>query len=156
MKIKILFQSTTDKESGEWITLPAQNNQIDKFLEEVSIKFDSDFIISKIKNNLNLDIICTDDIYYLNDFLSDLNSFATDKEIVALFETYSDKLEDILSLIHSGKYEFYPDMSLGDVAYMFSKRKDYKNYTNIDQILDNLSKLGYEETSTGVIQVLGY
>ena len=67
MKIKILFQSTTDKESGEWITLPAQNNQIDKFLEEVSIKFDGDVIISKIKNNLNLDIICTDDIYYLND-----------------------------------------------------------------------------------------
>ena len=104
MEIKVLFQSVADKKLGRWIVLPAQNNQIDRFLEDITIEFNGDFIISKIKNNLNLDIICSDDIYYLSELLFDLNSCATDKEIVALFETYSNKLEDILSLVHRGKH----------------------------------------------------
>ena len=39
MEIKVLFQSVADKKLGRWIVLPAQNNQIDRFLEDITIEF---------------------------------------------------------------------------------------------------------------------
>lgn len=155
MYIDIYISSTKRKNVGEWIRMPTYPNVIDDALEEICINSNDNCVVTKFKTKFNLndlDIVGTEDIYYLNELISKLSNCATNKEIVALAEVYSSSLEEILSKVYKGDYNFYPNKSLEDVAQIFSKRKYYRYYNN-EQILDDLSRRGFEETSTGVIQI---
>ena len=155
MYIDVYISSTKRKNIGEWLRMPTYPKVIDDLLEEICTDSDDDCVITKFKTKLNLndlDIVGTEDIYYLNELISKLSNCATNKEIVALAEVYSSSLEEILSKVYKGDYNFYPNKSLEDVAQIFSKRKYYRYYNN-EQILDDLSRRGFEETSTGVIQI---
>ena len=155
MYIDIYISSTKRKNVGEWIRMPTYPNVIDDALEEICINSNDNCVVTKFKTKFNLndlDIVGTEDIYYLNELISKLSNCATNKEIVALAEVYSNNLEEILLKVYRGNYKFYPNKSLDDVAQIFSKRKYYRYYDN-EEIIDDLTKMGYEETSTGVIQI---
>lgn len=155
MYIDVYISSTKRKNVGKWIRMPTYPKVIDDVLEEICTDSDDDCVVTKFKTKLNLndlDIVGTEDIYYLNELISKLNNCATNKEIVALAEVYSSSLEEILSKVYRGNYKFYPNKSLDDIIEMFSKKKYYRYYDDID-ILNDLLRLGYEETSTGVIQI---
>ena len=155
MYIDIYIPSTKRKNVGEWIRMPTYPKVIDDALEEICTDSNDNCVVTKFKTKFNLndlDIVGTEDIYYLNELISKLSNCATNKEIVALAEVYSNNLEEILLKVYRGNYKFYPNKSLDDVAQIFSKRKYYRYYDN-EEIIDDLTKMGYEETSTGVIQI---
>lgn len=163
MKIRIKIQNKNKQNLGKWITLPTSNAVIDEVIEKVCVANKDKCIVTNFvtilyskcldlrKLRLNdLDIVGFEDIYYLNEIIYKLNQNATDEEIVALTEVYSDSLEGILNKVQSGTYKFYFNRFLGDIAEKFSHRPEYKYYSDV-QIVDELCKLGYRETTTGVI-----
>lgn len=158
MYIDIYFSSTKRHYIGKWIRIPTSYKEIDNIIKEICTDFDDNCAVTMFKTKLNLnslDILGITDIYYLNDVITNLNAYAADKELIALSETYSNRLEEILSKVYRKNYKFYPNKSLEDVAQIFSKRKYYRYYNN-EQIIDDLSRRGFEETSTGVIYNWGY
>lgn len=155
MYIDIYLSSSKRHYIGKWIRIPTRYKEIDDTIEEICTDFDDSCVVTMFKTKLNLnilDILGIADIYYLNDVITYLNAYATDKELIALSEAYSNRLEEILSNAYRKNYKFYPNKSLEDVAQIFSKRKYYRYYNN-EQIQDDLSKMGFKETSTGVIHI---
>lgn len=80
--------------------------------------------------------------------------------IQALKEVYSSNLEEIQRKVQRGRYEFYPNKSLADVALQLSSTKRYRYYRTLNgeievyKIVNDLCRLGYQETSTGTILML--
>ena len=154
MKLQILISYYKRNKVGKWITLPTTNYIIESTIEGVCIDNTYRCVVTKYKSSLglnDLDIVGYEDIHYLNELVIKLNTCATNKEIVALSEAYSDNLEEILQKAQRGRYKFYPKKSLEDIAEKFATRRPYKYYDDIYQIIEDLLKIGYEETSTGVI-----
>jgi len=154
MKLQILISSYKRNNVGKWITLPTTNHIISSTIEEICIDNTDKCVVTKYNSNLslnNLDIVGYEDIYYINELVLKLNKCATNKKIVALVEVYSNNLEEILQKAQRGTYKFYPNKCLKDIAEKFSTRKPYKYYDDIYRIIEDLSQIGYEETSTGVI-----
>lgn len=155
MQITVLIKNTNKKGAERWITLPTTEKVIYENLEEICINDNDTYLVANFKSKLDLDIIGYEDIYYLNELVSKLNTCgATNKEIQAISEAYSTDLEEILRKAQRGQYKFYPDKSLRVLAQELSNTCKYYKYYSDEQIVDELCNLGYEETSTGVIQFL--
>ena len=95
MQIEVLICNTNRKKAGKWITLPTSEHIIDETIEEICPNSNDRCTIKEYKSELDIDVK-TDDVYNLNTILSKLNSYATDKKIKYLIDTYSNDIEEIL------------------------------------------------------------
>lgn len=79
----------------------------------------------------------------------------------AIQEVYSELIDEVILPNQYGKFKFYPDMTLEDVARKLSKTQKYRDYyymgvdnvVDIEMVMDELDNLGYTETSVGVIYI---
>ena len=76
-----------------------------------------------------------------------------EKILQALSEVYSSDLEEFKRIYQRGRYNFYPDQTLTDVAYDLHGKGEYK-FDTLEDVLNDLIHRGFEQTSTGVIQLL--
>lgn len=163
MKLDVFIANKNNRKIGEWITLPSHNHIIDETIEEICVTDTDRCIVTKFRTRLHskhldistlqlkdLDIVGREDIYHLNECIYELTQSAIDEEIVALTEVYSNKLEEILQKSQHGIYKFYAGKSLKNLAYKFLHKPQYKHNSHV-QMVDELCRLGYKETSTGVI-----
>lgn len=162
MKIAVCLGNSNNDRYTRWVTLPVNSYRLEQIIEQLCPNADDGCVIIDYKTQFSIeDLICYD-IYYLNELLSDLSAYATDKEIQALLETYSSNLEDIQQKVQRGGYTFYANKTLMDVAEEMAETEQYSNYCRLngeieyDKIVDDLCKSGYEQTSKGVIQIYGY
>lgn len=98
MQIEVLICNTNRKKVGKWITLPTSEHIIDEIIEEICPNANDRYTIKEYKSELDIDVK-TDDVYNLNTILSKLNSYATDKKIKYLIDTYSNDIEEILAKV---------------------------------------------------------
>ncbi len=147
------------KEVGIWIKLPTTYKQLKKDILEICSSIDNDVIIKDYKSSVDLRIDKTTDISYLNSQIIELNKYATNNQIKALSEVYSSDLEDIIENARQGHFEFFPNMTMNEVAEKIRYRKEYNCYpylseeNGIELIEEDLWKRGYEEIQAGVIYV---
>ena len=76
-----------------------------------------------------------------------------EKILQALSEVYSSDPEEFRRIYQRGRYDFYPDKTLTDLASELSGTEKYK-FDTVEEVLNDLFRRGFEETSTGVIQLL--
>lgn len=162
MKIAVCLYNSNNGRYTRWVTLPENSYRLGQIIEQLCPNVDDDCVIVDYKTQFYPEDLTRYDIYYLNELVSNLNSYATDKEIQALLESYSTNLEDIQQKVQRGGYKFYANKTLMDVAEEMAETEQYSNYCRLDgeieydKIVDDLCKLGYEQTSTGVIHIYGY
>lgn len=76
-----------------------------------------------------------------------------EKILQALSEVYSSDPEEFRRIYQRGSYNFYPDKTLTDLASDLSGKDEYK-FDTVEEVLNDLFHRGFEEASTGVIQLL--
>ena len=76
-----------------------------------------------------------------------------EKILQALSEVYSSDPEEFRRIYQRGTYNFYPDITLTDLASDLSGKDEYK-FDTVEEVLNDLFHRGFEETSSGVIQLL--
>lgn len=146
-------------EVGKWIKLPTTYKKLRNDILDICSNTDDDVIIKDYKSSVNLRIDKTTDIGYLNSQIIELNKYATNNQIKALSEVYSSDLEDIIENARQGHYEFFPKMTMSEVAEKIRHRKQYNCYpylseeNGLELIEEDLWKRGYEEIKSGVIYV---
>lgn len=142
---------------GKWIKLPTTFKQLKKDILEICSSLDDGVIITKYKSKAKIKIDKNTDISYLNSQVIELNKYATNNEITALTEVYSSDIEDIIEEARKGHYEFFPNMTMSEVAEKIRHRKEYNCYpylseeNGLELIEEDLWKRGYEEIKAGVI-----
>lgn len=146
-------------EVGKWIKLPTTFKQLKREILEICSSLEDDIIIKKYKASVNIRIDKDTDISYLNSQIIELNKYATNNQIKALSEVYSSDLEDIIENARQGHFEFFPKMTMSEVAEKIRHRKQYNCYpylseeNGLELIEEDLWKRGYEEIKAGVIYV---
>lgn len=144
---------------GKWIKLPTTYKQLKNDILEICSSIDDDVIIKDYKSSVDLRIDKTTDIGYLNSQIIELNKYATNNQIKALSEVYSSDLEDIIENARQGHFEFFPKMTMSEVAEKIRHRREYNCYpylsdeNGLELIEEDLWKRGYEEIKSGVICV---
>lgn len=163
MKIAVCLGNINKARYTRWVTLPINSYKLQQIIGQLCPYSDDNCILLDYKTKFSIeDLVGCEDIYYLNELLIKLNTSATDKEIQALAEAYSPSLDDINLKIQRGGYKFYADKTLMTLAIEKAKTEPYYNYyrqngeIEYEKIVDELSRSGYEQTSTGVIQIYGY
>ena len=61
--------------------------------------------------------------------------------------------EEFRRIYQRGRYNFYPDITLTDLASDLSGKDEYK-FDTVEEVLNDLFHRGFEGTSSGVIQLL--
>ena len=162
MVLYLLLCNKNDKANNKWLSLPATDKRIYEVLDSLTDGKYDDVIITNYRPKLNIDFTKYNgnDLYDLNKSIEKLSQDkVTDKEIIALSEIYSS-FDDVVIKAQRGLYRFYPNKSLEDVADTFKDDKKYDYCKGLDDeidilaIVNDLSKQGYQETSTGVILML--
>lgn len=75
---------------------------------------------------------------------------------MAFIEAFSPNIEEILEKMQRGRYKFFFNKTLSELAYEFRKKnKKYKHCTVKDVLVD-LRRKGYVEVISGVIYIYGY
>lgn len=142
---------------GCTIVLPTEEERLLNTLDELSIGTYDDIIIKNYKSKMSIDftIYTGNNLCDVNNSIDELNQYADDSVIIALSEVFN-YLDDMVPIVRKGIYEFYPDKTLTDLAYMFSDDSRYSySYSNNDiyNIVDLMRLQGYIEVSTGVILI---
>lgn len=76
-----------------------------------------------------------------------------EKMLQALSEVYSSDPEEFRKIFQRGRYNFFADKTLKDLASDLSGTDEYK-FDTVEEVLNDLFHRGFEEASTGVIQLL--
>lgn len=152
MKIKMILVNPK-KHNRIWVNLPTANGILSETLKQIIGPDRDNFLVKLYSTKFYIDIpIDSTNIWEVNDKLKMLNMCATDREIIALSEAYSKNLDEILAKVKSGAYEFYPRLTLKKLAESCKCKRPYQHYPT-EQILDYMCKLGFIETSTGIIKI---
>lgn len=159
--LTLVNKNNRDKEETT-LLLPTTDEKIFSILDKLADgdKYD-DIIVTAYKSKLDIDftIYSGDDLYDVNSNIEKLNQCATDDEMIALSEIYND-LNEMLLKAQRGKYYFYPNKTLDDLAHTLLNDEPYGyfktlyNERNEISKIDELCRQGYQETSTGVILML--
>ena len=162
MILNVFIQSKKELEEGrkvgKWVKLPTTFKNLQKDILEIRSSLDDDIVITKFKSKVKLKIDKNTDIGYLNSQIIELNKYATNNQIRALSEVYSsDNIDNLIEEARKGHYEFFPNMTMSEVAEKIRHRKEYNCYpylseeNGIELIEEDLWKRGYEEIKAGVI-----
>ena len=159
MKVKLKLENNNNcNKENVIVTLPTNDETITRELDRLIDCTYDEILVTEYKSPMNIDFSIYEgtDLYDVNKSIEKLNQVVTDDEIIALSEIYNN-LDDVVSRAQRGTYEFYPNQTLKNVAYRLANTERYKYYRNSDgdvddsAIVDDLCKLGYEQTSMGVI-----
>lgn len=146
-------------EVGKWIKLPTTYKKLRKDILDICSSIDDGVVIKDYKSGVDLRIDNTTEIGYLNSQIIELNKYATNNQIRALSEVYSSDIEELIEEARKGHYEFFPKMTMSEVAEKVRHRKQYNCYpylseeNGLELIEEDLWKRGYEEIKSGVIYV---
>jgi hypothetical protein len=154
-------ESEKGNEVGKWIKLPISLKELKKEMISIGSILEEDLIIKEYKSNVKvkLNIDSETDIGYLNSQIIELNKYATNNQIRALSEVYSSDIEELIEEARKGHYEFFPNMTMSEVAEKIRHRKQYNCYpylsekNGLELIEEDLWKRGYKEIKSGVIYV---
>ena len=159
VKLTLINKNHRDKE-GITLILPTEDKNLFSILDKLTDGDTYDeIIVVDYKSPLYIDFSIYDgnDLYDVNSNLKKLNQCATESEMIALSEIYS-YLPDILYKAQRGNYEFYPNITLADLANMRLKDEPYGYFKALENdgisIISDLYRQGYQETSVGVILML--
>ena len=147
---------------GEWLSLPATDEQIAATLDKIGIDelyeeyfitdSESDFADLSIKEYSNID-----ELNELAERITDLDECELEA-LKAYLEVISDNLEDALDCIECGAYSFYADMELEDLAREFVEEGGFGEipdsiapYIDYEAIARDLGFDSYYEALNGVI-----
>lgn len=128
MMVEVYLVNYCDEELGQWLSLPASNAEIKKTIDEICPNRCDRFLIKKYKSALGVTIPKDNYIYRLNDIVSKLNRISTNEEIMAFIEAFSPNIEEILEKMQRGRYKYFFNKTLSELAYEFRKKI---NSTNI-------------------------
>lgn len=163
MVLYLLLCNKNNKTSARWLSLPTTEEILYETLEGLANdgKYNDITVIGyTTKLDIDFTIYDGDDLFEINNDLDELNQSVTNKEMIALSEIYSDLFE--MNQATKKIDKFYPNKSLEDVANKLANTERYRYYRNTDgdidyeSIVDDLCRLGYKQTSTGVILISGY
>lgn len=152
---------------GEWITLPMNEDTLQEKLDQVAERMcddDPEWFVNDYEwtTEINLFEVNEMDDYFdlnsrLNDF-SDLNEWEQ-KEIAAAIEAFGYNFEEAYEKQQDGRFTFYPDWDLEEVAEelvndcYFTKDTPeiFTRYFDYEAFARDLGFDGYYETKYGVI-----
>lgn len=149
---------------GEWLSLPATEEQIAATLDKIGIDehyeeyfitdSESDFADLTIKEYSNID-----ELNELAERLTDLDECELEA-LKAYLDAVDNDLDAALDCIEGGDYCFYPNMDIEDVAaelveegYFGEIPKSIAYYIDYEAIARDLSIDNYYDASNGVISV---
>lgn len=148
---------------GKWINLPCNEKEFTKTLHDIgtSAKCPEYFISDYESDELPLYSIFGEyaNIEQVNQFIESVQGY--EKEVAAIEEAYTSNPSEILEIIENGDYQFYPNMSMLDVAcelvnecYDLDKLiGSLSCYFDYEKFARDLSFDEYYETSEGVIYI---
>ncbi len=147
---------------GKWIDLPCGEKEFAKALHDIgtSAKY-PEYFITDYDSDIPLYAIFGEcvNIEQVNKFVESVQGY--EKEVAAIEEAYTSDPSEILEIIESGNYQFYPNMSMLDVAYelvdecydLDKLMGDLACYFNYEKFARDLSFDSYYEVSEGVIYI---
>lgn len=148
---------------GKWIGLPCNGKKFVQALHDIgtSAKYPEYFITDYDSDELPLYALFGEyaNIEQVNQFIESVQGY--EKEVAAIEEAYTSNPSEILEIIESGDYQFYPDMTMLDVAYeLVDECYDLDKlmgglayYFDYEKYARDLSFDSYYETSEGVIYI---
>lgn len=154
-------------DGGEWITLPMDEDELEEKLVAIAEAMgdqDPEWAIHDYEWEFDIDfgeVHEMDSIVKWNelcDNLESLNKYELN-EIAAAIEAFGFDLETAMEQQQLGRFLFYPDQTLSDVAYCLVEElyitKDtpeiFSRYFDYEAFARDLGFDGYCETSYGVI-----
>lgn len=156
-------------DGGKWISLPMEESDLDAELEAVAENMgdaDPEWFINDYEWECDdhlTDISENSNLYELNKLaerIADLNDYEI-RVLLAMSEAFTRDLTEILWYIEHGRYSFYEDMDLTEVAEEFVEAcyfsKDtpdiFRRYFDYEAFGRDLGFDGYTETKWGVIVI---
>ena len=115
----IFIGAVTAPASGEWIDLPASNEEIQRIIDEIQRTECEEVMISDYEGVLTVGEY--DNIFELNERCADLADFSED-QLTALQELSEwVSQEEAIEIVENGQYRFYPDCwTMAEVAEIYA------------------------------------
>ena len=114
---------------GEWLELPATQEQIDETMAKIGINEEyEEYFITDYETNINIESGEYSNIDELNKIADELESLNEDDDIIRTILSYTNNIQETIDIINRGDYIIYWDCDdMVDVAYQIVEEYGYLN-----------------------------